>query len=92
MTADTINGLFELIGGLFTWKNALVLHRQKQTQGVYWPTWCFFTVWGAWNLLYYPLLGQWFSFYAGIFLVSGNAAWCYLAIRYKPPKQQHNKP
>jgi len=82
ITPDIINGSFEIVGGCFTWVNAWHLYQAKRTQGVYWPTWLFFTVWGAWNLIYYPMLGQWFSFIAGIWLVSGNAAWVVLAIYY----------
>ncbi len=86
MSPDVINGLFELFGSYFTWKNAWVLHAAKEVKGVYWPTWLFFTVWGLWNLFYYPALGQSFSFYAGIFLVAGNIAWVSLAVRYRYAK------
>jgi hypothetical protein len=48
---------------------------------VYWPTSLFFTSWGVWNLYYYPSLGQWLSFAAGIALCLGNIAWVSQAIR-----------
>lgn len=79
---DLINGLFEFAGGFLTWKNAFVLRQDKVLKGIYWPTSAFFTLWGLWNLLYYPALDQWVSFIGGVFLVSGNIAWVILAIFY----------
>jgi len=83
MNPDLINGLFELVGSYFTWMNAWTLFKQKEIKGVYWPTTVFFTVWGLWNLYYYPALGQSFSFYAGIILVLGNIVWVGLVMHYK---------
>ena len=80
---DLINGLFELAGAAFTWRNAIQLRRDREIRGVYWPTAGFFTAWGAWNLLYYPALGQWFSFAGGVLLVSGNIAWVAMALRLR---------
>jgi len=82
MTPDHMNALFELVGSFLTWMNAWCLYQEKQTKGVYWPTAAFFSVWGMWNLFYYPSLGQYWSFYAGILLVSGNVAWVWLAVKY----------
>lgn len=82
MTPDITNALFELVGAYFTWMNAGILYQEKQLKGVYWPTWLFFSVWGCWNLFYYPSLDQQFSFYAGILLVTGNIAWVMLAVKY----------
>ena len=83
MNPDLFNGLFELVGAYFTWVNAWTLHKDKEIKGIYWPTTVFFTLWGMWNLYYYPALGQWFSFWGGVILVSGNVAWVILLIRYK---------
>jgi hypothetical protein len=83
ITPDLINGLIELTGAVFTWRNAWQLWKDREVRGVYWPTSLFFTVWGAWNLYYYPSLNQWFSFYAGILLATGNLAWLTMAVRFK---------
>ena len=83
MTPDIINGLFEFVGSYFTWMNAFILYKEKQLKPVYWPATVFFTTWGLWNLYYYPALGQWFSFWAGCFLVLGNVAWVVLVFKYK---------
>ena len=82
MNGDTINALFEGIGALLVWYNVRVLLRDKIIKGVSWSVQAFFASWGLWNLYYYPSLGQWHSFYAGIVLVSGNLIWVAMAIYY----------
>jgi hypothetical protein len=81
-TLDIINGSFEFFGAYCTWANAYVLFRAKAIRGVYWPTTAFFSLWGLWNLTYYPSLGQWVSFWGGVALVLGNILWVILAIKY----------
>jgi len=80
---DIGNGLFEIIGAFFTWRNYIQLRREREIKGVYWPMLMFFTAWGFWNLFYYPSLGQWFSFAGGSALVLGNIAWVGLVIELK---------
>lgn len=75
MNVDLINGLFETGGAYCTWRNAWQLHKDREVKGVYWPLTAFFSAWGVWNLVYYPALEQWLSFFAGIALVTGNVAW-----------------
>lgn len=77
---DLINGGFELLGAVFTWRNFLQLRLDRDIRGVYWPTTAFFAAWGLWNLIYYPALHQWASFAGGVLLVSGNLAWVAMAI------------
>lgn len=84
---DLINGGFELLGAVFTWRNYLQLRRDRRVAGVYWPTTAFFAAWGLWNLIYYPTLGQWASFAGGVLLVAGNVAWVVLAIQLKIEKR-----
>lgn len=83
MTPDTGNALFEALGAVFIWKSVFALWRDKQIRGVYWPAWIFYTLWGLWNIYYYPALGQWLSFSAGLVLVCGNMTWVALAVRLK---------
>lgn len=80
---DLVNASIELVGALFTWRNAWQLGIDREIRGVYWPTSLFFAVWGLWNLYYYPVLDQWASFSAGLVLVAGNIAWVAMAIRLK---------
>ena len=81
--ADATNALFELAGAVLTWRNALQLHRDQEIKGVYWPVTGFFAAWGAWNLYYYPSLGQTLSFAAGALLFAGNCAWVVMALRLR---------
>jgi len=83
MNYDLVNGLFEVIGAFFVWVNVIVLWKEQQVKGVYWPVTAFFSLWGFWNLLYYPSLGQYWSLLGGIFLALGNASWVLLALYYK---------
>ena len=83
MNVDLANGAFELVGAAVCWINAHKLFVDREVKGVYWPATAFFTVWGVWNLFYYPALGQWYSFAAGVFLVTGNAAWVVLALKFR---------
>lgn len=80
MTVDWLNGSFELIGSLLTWKNAQAYWRVREARGVYWPTTAFFTAWGVWNLAYYPALDQWASFAGAALLALGNGTWVALVV------------
>lgn len=83
MWPDLINGSFELLGAVLTWRNFQQLRIDRTIAGVYWPTTAFFAAWGLWNLIYYPALGQWASFAGGVLLVAGNLAWVVLAVRLR---------
>jgi hypothetical protein len=83
---DIINSIFELCGGYLSWLNTAKLYKDKLVKGVYWPIWIFFSVWGLWNLYYYPSVGHSLSLWAGVFLASGNIAWLILAIKYRKNK------
>ena len=81
--ADKINGVFEAIAAALLWSDVRMLYLHKQIRGIWWPARSFFMFWGFWNILYYPSLDQWWSFWAGVALVSANLAWCILAYRYR---------
>jgi hypothetical protein len=80
MTPDTINGSFELIGGVCSWLNVYKYLKSRKVVGIFWPTAIFYVVWGIWNLFYYPALGQPFSFVGGIFLTSATLTWLVMVI------------
>ena len=82
MSADIINGTFELVGGLLYLLNIKILIKDKKIQGISLLPTLFFTSWGLWNLFYYPHLDQWFSFFGCIVLVTVNAVWLALAYYY----------
>ncbi len=79
---DLINGLFEAFGGCMLWLNVRQIIKDKAVKGVHWLSTSFFTLWGYWNIYYYPHLGQWFSFAGGLLIVAGNTVWIILILKY----------
>lgn len=75
MSLDIINGLFELGGAILLWLNVVRLHRDKLVRGVHPVPTAFFACWSVWNLWFYPSLGQWWSFAAGIGVGVVNIIW-----------------
>lgn len=86
ISPDLINAAFEVGGGLLCWGNVRRLLKDRQVKGVSWGVSTFFSVWSAWNCLFYPLLGQWCSFLGGIALFISNTTWVVLAIRFRKNK------
>ena len=80
---DLINAFFEFGGAVVVWMNVFKLHKDKKIMGVFWPVWVFYSVWGMWNLYYYPTLQQHWSFWAGLLLVIGNTFWVCQAVYYQ---------
>jgi uncharacterized membrane protein YfcA len=84
---DIINGIFELGGGILLILNCFKLYKDKVVKGVSISVCAFFTVWGYWNLYYYPCLNQWVSFAGGILIVAANSVWVAMAIIYSRKEQ-----
>lgn len=82
MTADLINAIFEIGGAVAILNHCRVAYRDKAVNGVSILSTIFFTAWGFWNMYYYPSLGQWISFYAGITIALSNMVWVSLLIKY----------
>lgn len=83
MTPDHFNALFEAGGAALLLLNVRALLRDRRLAGVHIAPTAFFAAWGLWNLYYYPHLGQWWSFAAGLAVVAVNAAWIGLALYYR---------
>jgi len=83
MNADLINGLFELLGGLFAILNVVTIIKDKQSKGVSWLSVTFFVTWGYWNIYFYPTYGLTWSFIGGIVLAFANTIWVILIFYYK---------
>ena len=81
---DMLNAGFELMGFVMMLPSIIRAYRLRSVVGVHWATPAFFWIWGLWNVFYYPHLGQWFSFTAGLLLVISNTAWFLLVLRYTP--------
>lgn len=92
MSNDIINAAFELTAGLLLWLNVVHLHRDKRIQGIHFAPTALFTAWGVWNLYFYPNVGCWWSFVAGILVVVANGTWLGQLIyyRYKQNKEQNH--
>lgn len=82
MSTDLINGLFEIVGGCFHLLSVKAILKDKQIKGFSPLPTIFFSAWGLWNLIFYPVNGHWFSFIGGIFLVSVNLWYLYLIHKY----------
>lgn len=82
MSADMINGAYECCGAAFLMLNVWKLYQDKEVKGVSWIAVAFFFSWGLWNLYYYPILGQWWSFAGGCLIAVVNAMWLGMLIYY----------
>ena len=82
MIQDITNACFELLATPFILLSIRRLYREKVVRGVSWVHIAFFSLWGVWNLYYYPHLGQWYSFVGGIGIVIFNSIWVGMMIRY----------
>ena len=91
MTPDIINGIFEFLGGIFLMENVNCIIKDKALKGVSWKPTVFFTLWGIWNLYYYPHLDQWFSFAGGLFIVIINTMWLGLIFYYRVTHENNEK-
>ncbi len=83
MNNDIINGMFELISGVLIILNILKLYKDKVVKGISVIPTILFTLWGIWNLYYYPSLNQYFSFAGGLLLATTNFIWLFMAFYYK---------
>jgi hypothetical protein len=84
VTPDLINAMFELCGGFFILLHCKAVLQDKTVAGVSVLAVIFFTLWGYWNLYYYPSLGQYLSFYAGVFIMIANTMWLGLLFKFRP--------
>ena len=83
MINDVVNGSFELLGGFMILNHCRAVWRDKAVAGVSILSTVFFTMWGFWNLYYYPSLDQWWSFVGGLMIVGANILWIALLLKYR---------
>lgn len=81
--ADFTNGLFEAVGGLLVLNHCRAVLRDKAVAGVSVLSVAIFSLWGFWNLYYYPSLDQGWSFCGGLVIVAANVWWVSLLLKYK---------
>jgi hypothetical protein len=82
MWQDSVNGSFELLGGLFILMHIVRLYREKKVRGVSPVAIMYMTFWGFWNLYYYPFLDQWQSMVGGCVIAMFNFVWVVMLIYY----------
>jgi hypothetical protein len=85
---DLINGSFELLAGFFLLNNGFQVIKDKSVAGVSIISVMFFTLWGFWNLFYYPHLNQMISFFGGLLIVVANTFWVVLLLKYRKPRKE----
>lgn len=80
---DAVNSVFEFLGTPFVLVSLIKVIRNKNSNGVSYLTLLFFSVWGYWNMFFYPHLEQWLSFTASIALALTNTAWMVAVLYYR---------
>lgn len=80
---DLINGSFEALAGAMVLNHCRVLYAEKMVRGVSVISSFFFTLWGIWNLYYYPALNQPMSFYGVLVVVAANALYVGMMVYYR---------
>lgn len=88
---DIINGAFEFAGALAGFWNVATILRHKAVKGFAPHAYIYFTVWGAWNIYYYPHLGQWFSLAGTIAITISNGLFAGLALYFSRRKNEQDK-
>jgi len=88
---DLINGGFEALAGFFVLNHCRVLYAQKAVRGVSAISTSYFTLWGIWNLYYYPALNQPISFFGGLFVVTANILHVAMMLYYRAQESSNNK-
>ncbi len=83
MNVDYINALFEFGSACLLLLNIHRLYKDKKLAGVSIVPTSWFSLWGAWNLIYYKSLGQTWSWTAGIVVFAINTTWVLLALYYR---------
>lgn len=83
---DFINGLFEILAGVFVLRHAWATHKAKNSDGISVDAIWFFTAFGLWNIFYYSSLDQMVSFCAGLFVIFANLVWAIQFYKYRKPK------
>lgn len=80
---DLINAGFEVGAGGAVLAHCWQLYQDKQVRGLSVAAVVFFTLWGMWNMFFYPHLGQFWSFAGGIFVTLANVIYVALLVRYR---------
>ena len=83
LSSDQINACLELAGAIFLVPTLIEAYNKKRIVGVHYITPIFFSLWGLWNIFYYPSLNQYWSASAACIMLSVNIIWLVMVFRYK---------
>lgn len=83
MNGDQINGILEMAASIFILNHCRVLEKDKAVKGISILSVVFFTLYGIFNIFYYPSIAQWVSFWAGLFIVVVNFLYLWMVLKYK---------
>ena len=81
-SSDVINGGFEAFASVMILLNCVKTYQDKKVRGISLCSIVFFTIWGLWNVYFYPANGLKWSFIAGIAVVIVNIIWVAMLIYY----------
>lgn len=90
--SDLINGLIEISSAVVSSINVYRLYKDKQVKGFSVIPVIYFTLWGLWNLYFYPANNLIWSFIGGIFIVIVNGVWICQIYYYKRKNKYKYKP
>jgi hypothetical protein len=82
ITLDQINAGFEMAGAISRTFDCVQLYRAKRFVGGSLFTAFFFLMWGFFNIVFYPSLGQTYSYLAALALTTMNALWLVMAMYF----------
>ena len=86
MSLDIVNGLFEFGGAIALSRNVVMTFKAKEVKGISILSTAWFSSWGIFNCLFYPSLGQYWSFVAGAMVALVNTVWVGQMIYYSRKK------
>jgi len=83
---DQVNGFFEMFGGLMMLFSIRKAYKDKEVKGISIPACLFFASWAVFGMVYYPSLGQWWSFAGNVVLATTNVIWASQLVYYSRKK------
>lgn len=92
MSLDNINAAFEFVGALCRAYDCWRLYKAKRYSGVHPASTVFFFSWGAWNIVFFSGLAQYWSLWCSMLLCGMNALWLILAFIYRKNNDQNQTP
>ena len=83
MNIDLINGVVGAIGAGFVFRSIIMLCKDKQVRGIYWPVAIFFSGASSWSIYLFYELQMIYSMWGNIGYAFCNLIWLSLAVKYR---------